>query len=38
MVAPTTPISASLVCDDPALIDIAEALIGGPTVPSVVEG
>jgi hypothetical protein len=33
-----TPFSASLVCDDPVLVDAAEQLLGVPVVPSVPEG
>jgi hypothetical protein len=33
-----TPTSASLVCEDPVLIGTAEALIGGPVLPSLPEG
>jgi hypothetical protein len=28
-----TPVSASPVCDDPCLIDVAEQLLGGPVIP-----
>jgi hypothetical protein len=38
MTARRTPVSASLVCDDPILIDAAEALLGGPVLPSLPEG
>ncbi len=33
-----TPISASLVCDDPRLIDAAEDLLGAPVIPECPEG
>ena len=33
MAARLTPVSASLVCDDPRLIDAAEQLLGGPVIP-----
>ena len=33
-----TPVSASLVCDDPTLIDAAEQLVGGPVIPECPEG
>jgi hypothetical protein len=33
-----TPVGAALVCDDPVLIDAAEALLGGPVLPSLPEG
>ncbi len=33
-----TPVSTSLVCDDPILIDMAQALLGGPVLPSLPEG
>jgi Phytanoyl-CoA dioxygenase (PhyH) len=33
-----TPVSASLVCDDPVLIDAAEQLLGTPVLPLVPEG
>jgi hypothetical protein len=33
-----TPVSASLVCDDPRLIDAAEQLLGGPVIPECPEG
>ena len=38
MTSRLTPVSASLVCDDPILIDAAEALLGGPVLPSLPEG
>ena len=38
MTSRLTPISAGLVCDDPVLIDTAEALLGGPVLPSLPEG
>lgn len=33
MASRLTPVSASLVCDDPRLIDAAEQLLGGPVIP-----
>src|SRR6266481_4424485 len=33
-----TPVSTSLVCDDPRLIDAAEQLLGGPVIPECPEG
>jgi hypothetical protein len=33
MAARLTPVSASLACDDPRLIDAAEQLLGGPVIP-----
>ncbi len=33
-----TPVSASLVCDDPRLIGAAERLLGGPVIPECPEG
>ncbi|MGH9103013.1 MAG: phytanoyl-CoA dioxygenase family protein, partial [Acidimicrobiales bacterium] len=33
-----TPVGAALVCDDPVLIDAAEAFLGGPVLPSLPEG
>jgi hypothetical protein len=33
-----TPVGTALVCDDPVLIDTAEALLGGPVLPSLPEG
>src|SRR6266851_5923562 len=33
MAARLTPVSASLVCDDPRLIDAAQQLLGGPVIP-----
>ncbi|MDA8281895.1 MAG: phytanoyl-CoA dioxygenase family protein [Actinomycetota bacterium] len=33
-----TPLSTSLVCDDPVLIDAAEQLLAGPALPSIPEG
>ena len=33
-----TPVSTSLVCDDPRLIDTAEQLLGGPVIPQCPEG
>ncbi|MBO0692426.1 MAG: phytanoyl-CoA dioxygenase family protein [Acidimicrobiaceae bacterium] len=38
MASALTPISTSLVCDDPVLVDAAEGLLGGPVLPSVPEG
>lgn len=38
MASSVTPLSASLVCDDPVLIDAAEQLVGGPVLPSIPEG
>ena len=38
MASAVTPVSASLVCDDPILVDAAEQLLGGPVLPSVPEG
>lgn len=38
MTSALTPVSTSLVCDDPVLIDAAEQLLGGPALPSVPEG
>ena len=38
MISRLTPVSAGLVCDDPVLIDTAEALLGGPVLPSLPEG
>ena len=38
MVSRSTPASASLVCDDPVLIETAEALLGRPVLPSLPEG
>jgi hypothetical protein len=38
MASPLTPLSASLVCDDPLLIDAAEQLLGSQVLPSVPEG
>jgi hypothetical protein len=38
MAARLTPVSASLVCDDPRLIDAAEQLLGGPVIPECPEG
>ena len=38
MTSRLTPVSAGLVCDDPILIDTAEALLGGPVLPSLPEG
>ncbi|MHB8504916.1 MAG: phytanoyl-CoA dioxygenase family protein [Acidimicrobiales bacterium] len=33
-----TPVSASLVCDDPVVLDAAEQLLGGPALPECPEG
>jgi Phytanoyl-CoA dioxygenase (PhyH) len=38
MASVLTPVSASLVCDDPVLIDAAEQLLGAPVLPTVPEG
>jgi ectoine hydroxylase-related dioxygenase (phytanoyl-CoA dioxygenase family) len=38
MAARLTPISSSLVCDDPRFIDAAEQLLGGPVIPECPEG
>jgi hypothetical protein len=38
MAAELTPVSASLVADDPRLIDAAEQLLGGPVIPECPEG
>ena len=38
MASRLTPVSASLVCDDPRLIDAAEQLLGGPVIPECPEG
>ena len=38
MASARTPLSASLVCDDPVLVDAAEQLLGRPVLPSVPEG
>jgi hypothetical protein len=38
MAARLTPVSASLVCDDPRLIDAAGHLLGGPVIPECPEG
>jgi len=38
MAARLTPVSASLVCDDPRFIDAAERLLGGPVIPECPEG
>ena len=38
MTSRLTPLSASLVCDDPLLIDSAEQLLGTQALPSVPEG
>ena len=38
MASRLTPVSASLVCDDPLLIDAAEALLEGPAIPECPEG
>jgi Phytanoyl-CoA dioxygenase (PhyH) len=38
MASRLTPVSASLVADDPRLIDAAEQLLGGPVIPECPEG
>jgi hypothetical protein len=38
MASRLTPVSTSLVCDDPRLIDAAEQLLGGPVIPGCPEG
>jgi hypothetical protein len=38
MASRLTPVSASLVCDDPRLTDAAEQLLGGPVIPECPEG
>ena len=38
MASVLTPVSASLVCDDPVLVDTAEQLLDAPALPSVPEG
>jgi ectoine hydroxylase-related dioxygenase (phytanoyl-CoA dioxygenase family) len=38
MAARLTPVSSSLVCDDPRFIDAAEQLLGGPVIPQCPEG
>jgi hypothetical protein len=38
MASRLTPVSASLVCDDPCLIGAAEQLLGGPVIPECPEG
>jgi hypothetical protein len=38
MASRLTPVSTSLVCDDPRLIDSAEQLLGGPVIPECPEG
>ena len=38
MTSRLTPVSASLVCDDPRLIDAAGQLLGGPVIPECPEG
>jgi hypothetical protein len=38
MASRLTPVSASLVCDDPRLIGAAERLLGGPAIPECPEG
>lgn len=38
MAARLTPVSASLVCDDPRFIDAAQQLLGGPVIPGCPEG
>ena len=38
MASRLTPVSASMVCDDPRLIDAAQQLLGGPVIPECPEG
>lgn len=38
MTSRLTPVSASLVCDDPRFIDAARQLLGGPVIPECPEG
>ena len=38
MASRLTPVSTSLVCDDPRFIDAAEHLLGGPVIPECPEG
>jgi hypothetical protein len=38
MASRLTPVSSGLVCDDPVFIGTAEALLGGPVLPSLPEG
>lgn len=38
MASSFTPCSASLICDDPVLLEVAEQLLGAPLLPSVPEG
>ena len=38
MASRVTPVSASLVCDDPRFTDAAEQLLGGPVIPECPEG
>lgn len=38
MASRLTPISTSLICDDPLLVDAAETLFGGPVIPECPEG
>ena len=38
MASRLTPVSASLVCDDPRFTDAAEQLLGGPVIPECPEG
>jgi hypothetical protein len=38
MAARLTPVSASLICDDPRFIDTAQQLLGGPVIPECPEG
>ena len=38
LAARRTPVSASLVCDDPRFIDAAQQLLGGPVIPECPEG
>lgn len=38
MASRLTPVSSGLVCDEPVFIDTAQALLGGPVLPSLPEG
>jgi hypothetical protein len=38
MASRLTPLSVSLICDDPVLLDVAEELLGAPVLPSFPEG
>lgn len=38
MTSRLTPVSASLICDDPRFMDAAEQLVGGPVIPECPEG